>query len=253
MGWLIIKREYFLGYILKINPFAADMSKLFVYGVNAQCPRETLEDEFSKYGEVVDVYNTGKGFAFVTFADERNASEAIRGMNGQVIDGQEIKVDVASSKGDSGGRGGGRGGGGHSGGNRRLFVSGVNENCPNETLEQEFAKYGEVTDLFITRKGFAFVTMGDDDGTAAAIRELNGAFVNGQEIGVDHARPRGGGRGGGGGFGRGGGGFRGGDDRNGGYRDRSGYSDRYEDRSGGFRGRGRGGGGFRGGRGGGGY
>ena len=44
-----------------------------------------LEDEFSKYGEVVDVYNTGKGFAFVTFADERNASEAIRGMNGQVI------------------------------------------------------------------------------------------------------------------------------------------------------------------------
>ena len=45
-----------------------------------------------------------------------------------------------------------------------------NENCPNETLEQEFAKYGEVTDLFITRKGFAFVTMGDDDGTAAAIR-----------------------------------------------------------------------------------
>merc|ERR1711936_495029 len=97
-AWLIIKREYFLGYILKINPFAADMSKLFVYGVNAQCPRETLEDEFSKYGEVVDVYNTGKGFAFVTFADERNASEAIRGMNGQVIDGQEIKVDVASSK-----------------------------------------------------------------------------------------------------------------------------------------------------------
>merc|ERR1711874_595789 len=87
-----------------------------------------------------------------------------------------------------------------SGGNRRLFVSGVNENCPNETLEQEFAKYGEVTDLFITRKGFAFVTMGDDDGTAAAIRELNGAFVNGQEIGVDHARPRGGGRGGGGGL-----------------------------------------------------
>ena len=68
------------------------MSKLFVYGVNAQCPRETLEDEFSKYGEVVDVYNTGKGFAFVTFADERNASEAIRGMNGQVIGKQLIII-----------------------------------------------------------------------------------------------------------------------------------------------------------------
>ena len=77
----------FLGDIKNSIPttYIAIMSKLFVYGVNAQCPRETLEDEFSKYGEVVDVYNTGKGFAFVTFADERNASEAIRGMNGQVI------------------------------------------------------------------------------------------------------------------------------------------------------------------------
>ena len=61
------------------------MAKLFVYGVNAQCPRETLEEEFSRFGEVIDVYNTQKGFAFVTFADERNASEAIRGMNGQTI------------------------------------------------------------------------------------------------------------------------------------------------------------------------
>merc|ERR1711881_27025 len=202
-------------------------------------------------GEVIDVYNTQKGFAFVTFADERNAAQAIREMNGHVIDGQEIKVDVASSKGDNngGGRQGGGGGyrGGRGGGNpRRLYVSGVNETCPNEVLQSEFSKFGEVEDLFITRKGFAFVTMGDDDGAAQAIRELNGATVYGQEIGVDHARPRGGGRGGGG--------FRGGhgghDDRGGGYRDRP--YDRYEDRSGGggFRGRG---GGFRGrGRGGGG-
>ena len=92
------------------------------------------------------------------------------------IDGQEIKVDIASSKGDNnrGGRQGGGGGGyrgGRGGGNpRRLYVSGVNENCPNDVLNSEFSKFGEVEDLFITRKGFAFVTMGDDDGAAQAIR-----------------------------------------------------------------------------------
>merc|ERR1712037_570752 len=69
-------------------------------------------------------------------------------------------------------------------------------------------------------KGYAFVTMADEASADAAIKELNQAVIDGQEIKVDHARggDRGGrGGGGGGGFrGRsfsrgGGGGFRGGD------------------------------------------
>merc|ERR1711862_572167 len=109
----------------------------------------------------------------------------------------------------------------------------------------EFARCGEVTDVYITEKGYAFVTMADQAGADAACKELNQAVVDGQEIKVDHARggDRGGrGGGGGGGFrGRsfsrgGGGGFRGG--RGGG---RGGYDG---DRDGGY-------GGGRGGRGGG--
>ena len=51
--------------------------------------------------------------------------------------------------------------------------------------------------MYITEKGYAFVTMADDDGADQAIRELNGAVIDGQEIKVDNAR------GGGGGGGRG--------------------------------------------------
>merc|ERR1712079_598436 len=90
------------------------MAKLFVYGVNARCPRETLEGEFSRCGEVTDVYVTEKGYAFVTMADDDGADQAIRELNGTVIDGQEIKVDNARG----GGGGGGRGGGGRGGGFR---------------------------------------------------------------------------------------------------------------------------------------
>merc|ERR1739848_413023 len=90
------------------------MAKLFVYGVNARCPRETLEGEFSRCGEVTDVYITEKGYAFVTMADDDGADQAIRELNGTVIDGQEIKVDNARG----GGGGGGRGGGGRGGGFR---------------------------------------------------------------------------------------------------------------------------------------
>ena len=74
------------------------MAKLFVYGVNARCPRDTLKGEFSRCGEVTDVYITEKGYAFVTMADEEGASQAIQELNGSVIDGQEIKVDKAREK-----------------------------------------------------------------------------------------------------------------------------------------------------------
>jgi len=93
------------------------MSKLFVYGVNSNCPRETLEAEFARCGEVTDVYITEKGYAFVTMADDAAADAACQDLNGANIDGQEIKVDRARGGGfRDGGYRGGRGGGGFGGG-----------------------------------------------------------------------------------------------------------------------------------------
>jgi len=107
------------------------MAKLFVYGINARCPRDLLENEFGACGAVEDVYNTGKGYAFVTMADQEGADKAIAELNGVSIDGQEIKVDAAKAPREGGGRreggggfggggrggyGGGRGGGGYRGG-----------------------------------------------------------------------------------------------------------------------------------------
>ena len=46
---------------------------------------------------------------------------------------------------------------------------------------------GEVTDVYITEKGYAFVTMADEASADAAIKELNQAVIDGQEIKVDHA------------------------------------------------------------------
>jgi len=87
------------------------MAKLFVYGVNARCPREALEGEFARCGEVTDVYITEKGYAFVTMGDAAAAEAAVKELNGTVVDGQEIKVDVAHGGGDRRGGGGGDRGG----------------------------------------------------------------------------------------------------------------------------------------------
>merc|ERR1712106_1292478 len=106
-------------------PYAEEGCKLFVYGVNENTSNSELSDAFSKYGTVVDTYNTGKGYAFVTFDNKEDAQTATDQLNGQEILGQQVKVNVARPKNDGGGGGGGRGGyggggdyGGRGGGDR---------------------------------------------------------------------------------------------------------------------------------------
>ena len=50
--------------------------KLFVYGVDQNMANGDLQAEFEKFGTVTDVYNTGKGFAFVTF-DRKEDAETV--------------------------------------------------------------------------------------------------------------------------------------------------------------------------------
>ena len=95
-----------------------DGKKLFVYGVRPSCPRDLLEREFSKSGHVSDIFNTGKGYAFVTMADERDAKNACEDLNGQTIDGQEVKVEISHGKGTSRGGDRDRGGRDRRGGGR---------------------------------------------------------------------------------------------------------------------------------------
>jgi len=103
----------------------SDGTKIFVYGVSADIPRDLLEDKFEKFGRVKEIFNSGKGYAFITMDDERDAKAAIEELNGQTIDGQEVKVELSKPRsGGGGGGGGGRdrdrgyGGGGRDGGRR---------------------------------------------------------------------------------------------------------------------------------------
>ena len=122
----------------------------------------------------------------------------------------------------------------------RIYVGNLPFRTTTEELRDLFAEHGDVQDCVIPvdrdtgrSRGFGFVDM-DDEEARGAISALDGADMDGRQLRVNEARPRGGG--GGGGYrddrGGGGSGYRGG---GGGYRD---------DRGGGYRGGG-GGGGYR--------
>ncbi|CAM8974250.1 unnamed protein product [Rhodiola kirilowii] len=105
--------------------------RCFVGGLAWATDDRALEQAFSQFGEVIEskIINdreTGRsrGFGFVTFANEQSMRDAIEGMNGQSLDGRNITVNEAQSRGSGGGGGGGGGyrgggGGGGYGGGRR--------------------------------------------------------------------------------------------------------------------------------------
>ena len=52
---------------------------------------------------------------------------------------------------------------GKMGDNVKLFVYGVSGSCPKNILEKEFERFGRVSDVFVTGKGYAFITMENKD------------------------------------------------------------------------------------------
>ena len=86
----------------------------------------------------------------------------------------------------------------------KLYVGNLSYNTTQDTLHSEFAAHGQVEEVAIINdretgrpRGFAFVTMSNDDEARAAIDVLNGREIYGRTITVNEARPkadRGGGR-----------------------------------------------------------
>jgi len=102
-------------------------TKLFVYNVSEETSQADLKREFGIYGTVTDVFNTGKGFAFIAFSTKAEAHAAIAAMDGTEVYGRVIECEIAKPRGEItpgreaggvGGPGGGRGGRGGRGGFR---------------------------------------------------------------------------------------------------------------------------------------
>ena len=136
-----------------------------------------------------------------------------------------------------------------------IYVGNLPYDAGDQDVKAAFEQFGAVDSVKIIidretnrSKGFAFVSMANDEEGQTAIKELDGAEINGRQIKVNEARPReerprsggfgggGGGFGGGrGGHGGGGGGFRGGN--RGGHGGGGGYGGGRGGQGGGGRGR----------------
>ncbi|MXQ87102.1 hypothetical protein E5288_WYG007730 [Bos mutus] len=83
-------------------PDVEGMTSLKVDNLTYRTSPDTLRRVFEKYGRVGDVYiprdrytKESRGFAFVRFHDKRDAEDAMDAMDGAVLDGRELRVQMA--------------------------------------------------------------------------------------------------------------------------------------------------------------
>ncbi|MXQ98993.1 hypothetical protein E5288_WYG001505 [Bos mutus] len=101
---------------LEFTAMSSEEGKLFVGGLNFNTDERALEDHFSSFGPISEVVvvkdretQRSRGFGFITFTNPEHASNAMRAMNGESLDGRQIRVDHAgkSARGSRGGAFGG--------------------------------------------------------------------------------------------------------------------------------------------------
>ncbi|MGB0264600.1 MAG: RNA recognition motif domain-containing protein [Opitutales bacterium] len=82
--------------------------RLYVGNLSFEATGDDLREIFSQTGEVEEaiiVTRPGggrpRGFGFVTMADDQDAAEAIRQLDGQELGGRPLKVNVAKEREES--------------------------------------------------------------------------------------------------------------------------------------------------------
>jgi len=79
--------------------------KIYVGNLSFSTTEDSLSDSFAQYGEVLssvivtDRYTgRSRGFGFVEMQDDNAADAAISALDGQELDGRNLRVNVANSK-----------------------------------------------------------------------------------------------------------------------------------------------------------
>lgn len=78
---------------------------IYIGNLNYDTTEDTLRDAFAAHGEVTSVNivtdrysGRPRGFAFVEMEDDEAAAAAIGALNGQPLDGRQLRVDEARPK-----------------------------------------------------------------------------------------------------------------------------------------------------------
>ncbi|XP_007250242.3 RNA-binding protein 4.2 isoform X1 [Astyanax mexicanus] len=152
---------------------AVKMVKIFVGNLTSDTTKEDLHSLFSPYGRIKEC-DVLRNFGFVHMDDKEAASEAVRKLHHEMLNGQAINVELSRGK---------------PRGTTKLHVSHISNDCTNQELREKFEEFGPVAECDIV-KDYAFVHMERREDAMEAISALDNSTFQGKVINVQLSTSR---------------------------------------------------------------
>lgn len=171
---------------------------VFIKNLDVAIDNKALHDTFAAFGNILsckvaqDEHGNSKGYGFVHYETDEAASQAIKHVNGMLLNEKKVYVGHHIPKKD-----------------RQskfeemkanftnVYVKNINPESSDEEFRELFAKYGDITSSSLARdqetgknRGFGFVNFVSHEAAAQAVDELNGKDFKGQDLYVGRAQKK---------------------------------------------------------------
>ncbi|KAI8826132.1 polyadenylate-binding protein [Fimicolochytrium jonesii] len=169
---------------------------IFISNLDPLIDTRALHEVFTTFGPILSCKvamdgEKSRGYGFVHFEESESADEAIRNLNGMLLNERKVFVGYHIPKKERL--------------NRleeqrakftNLYVKGLTDSITDEEFEQLFAKFGKITSSSVARepdgkgRGFGFVNFSTHEEASAAVEEMHEKEVNGQQLYVNRAQKK---------------------------------------------------------------
>jgi len=170
---------------------------VFIKNLDAAIDNKALHDTFSQFGNILsckvaqDEFGNSKGYGFVHYETAEAANQAIKSVNGMLLNDKKVFVGHHIAKRDRQSKFEEM-----KANYTNLYIKNIDEEVSDEDFTKLFEKYGDIVSATITRddggksRGFGFVNYTTHESAAKAVEELNDKEFHGKNLYVGRAQKK---------------------------------------------------------------
>ncbi|KKA28863.1 hypothetical protein TD95_000290 [Thielaviopsis punctulata] len=170
---------------------------VFIKNLDVAIDNKALHDTFAAFGNILsckvaqDEHGVSKGYGFVHYETDEAAQQAIKHVNGMLLNDKKVYVGPHIPKKDRQSKFDEM-----KANFTNVYVKNIHLDVTDEEFRELFAKFGDVTSSSLARdsegknRGFGFVNFTTHESAAKAVEELNNKEFRGQDLYVGRAQKK---------------------------------------------------------------
>ncbi|KAL1957442.1 hypothetical protein VTO42DRAFT_6010 [Malbranchea cinnamomea] len=171
---------------------------VFIKNLDSAIDNKALHDTFAAFGNIlsckvaVDEFGNSKGYGFVHYETAEAANNAIKHVNGMLLNDKKVYVGHHIPKKDRQSKFEEM-----KANYTNVYVKNIDPEVTEDEFRELFGKYGEITSATISRdpetgksRGFGFVNFSTHASAASAVEALNDSEFRGQKLYVGRAQKK---------------------------------------------------------------